>query len=97
MLRDRLRRTFHRLHIDGSNYKVLKLLPLVYVAWASGSISPERERRLVDLARNHFAIGDGGERILRDWLRQRPNRAYFMEGLHDLVLLARAPDEWDST
>ena len=93
MLRDRLRRTFHHLHIDDSNYKVLKLLPLVYVAWASGSISPEREQRLVDLAHNHFAIGDAGERILRGWLRKRPDRAYFMEGLHDLLLLARAPDE----
>ena len=95
MLRDRLRRTFHHLHIDSSNYKVLKLLPLVYVAWAPGKISPEREERLVDLAHNHFAIGDAGERILRGWLRQRPDRTYFMEGLHDLLFLARAPDEWE--
>lgn len=93
MLRDRLRRTFHHLHLDSTNYKVLKLLPLVYVAWTSGKISPEREERLVDLAHNHFAIGAAGERILRDWLRKRPDRAYFMEGLHDLLFLARAPDE----
>ena len=90
---DRLQATLKHLHIEGANYKVLKLLPLVYVAWAEGKLTPERAERLVDLAHNHFAIGEGGERILRGWLTRRPDKAYFMEGLHDLVLLARAPDE----
>jgi hypothetical protein len=94
MLHDRLRATLKHLHIDASNYKVLKLLPLVYVAWSSGRISNERIERLVDLAHNHFAIGAAGERILRGWMRERPTREYFMEGLHDVLLLARAPDEW---
>jgi hypothetical protein len=93
MKRDRLKETLRHLGIDDSNYRVLKLLPLVYVAWTSGSISQERAERLVDLAHNHFAIGKHGERVLRGWLRERPNRAYFTEGLHDLVLLAYAPDE----
>jgi hypothetical protein len=93
MLRDRLKKTLHHLGINPSNYKVLKLLPLVYVAWTSGAISPEREERLVDLAHNHFAIGEAGEHILRGWLRERPDNAYFREGLRDLVFLARAPDE----
>jgi hypothetical protein len=93
MLRDRLQKTLHHLGVDASNHKVLKLLPLVYVAWTSGAISPEREARLIDLAHNHFAVGEGGERILRGWLRERPDNAYFREGLRDLVLLARAPDE----
>jgi hypothetical protein len=91
--RDRLKKTLHHLGIDGSNYKVLKLLPLVYVAWTSGKISAERQERLVDLAHNHFAIGEAGEAILRGWLRHRPNKAYFREGLADIVLLARASDE----
>ena len=93
MQRDRLRKTLKHLGINASNYKVLKLLPLVYVAWASGALSPERKERLVDLAHNHFAIGEGGERILRGWLRQRPEKAYFTEGLRDLLFLAYAPDE----
>lgn len=94
MQHDRLRATLKHLRIDASNYKVLKLLPLVYVAWNAGSISPVRVERLVDLAHNHFAIGKAGEQILRGWLLNRPTRAYFMEGLHDLLLLARATDEW---
>ncbi len=93
MQRDRMLKTFRRLGIDDSNYKVLKLLPLVYVAWSSGSMSPERAERLVELAHHHFAIGAAGERILRGWLEQRPARAYFAEGLHDVFRLAHAGDE----
>jgi hypothetical protein len=93
MRRDRLQKTLKHLGINASNYRVLKLLPLVYVAWASGAPSAERQERLVDLAHNHFAVGEAGERILRGWLRERPEKAYFMEGLHDLLLLAYAPDE----
>jgi hypothetical protein len=95
MQRDRLQKTLKHLQIGPTNYKVLKLLPLVYVAWAEGKLTPERAERLVDLAHNHFAIGEAGERILRGWLTRRPDKAFFMEGLHDLVLLAYAPDEWE--
>jgi hypothetical protein len=69
-----MKKTLRHLGIDGSNYKVLKILPLVYVAWSSGSVRPERAQRIVDLAHNHFAIGPAGERILRGWLRERPAR-----------------------
>lgn len=93
MQRDRMQKTLKHLGIDASNYKVLKLLPLVYVAWSAGSISPVRAERIVDLAHNHFAIGQAGERILRGWLRERPDRSYFTEGLHDIFRLAHAPDE----
>jgi hypothetical protein len=93
MQRDRMQETLRHLGINASNYKVLKLLPLVYVAWASGEISLERKKRLVDLAHHHFAIGEAGERILRGWLLERPKAAYFREGLRDIVLLARASDE----
>ena len=87
--------TLRHLGVNASNYKVLKLLPLVYVAWTSGEVSAQRENRLVDLAHNHFAIGAEGERILRGWLHQRPDAAYFKEGLHDILRLAYAPDEWE--
>jgi hypothetical protein len=93
MQRDRMQKTLRHLGINASNYKVLKLLPLVYVAWTSGKISPEREARLVDLAHSHFAIGEDGERILRGWLHRCPDIAYFKEGLHDIFLLAWSPDE----
>lgn len=94
MQRDQMRVSLRHLGINDSNYRVLKLLPLIYVAWSSGRVSAERESRLVDLAHNHFAIGVAGERVLRGWLNERPGFEYFQEGLRDLVLLAYAPDEY---
>ena len=44
---DRMERALKHLGIGASNYKVLKLLPLVYVAWANGTLTPERERRWI--------------------------------------------------
>jgi hypothetical protein len=91
---DHMQRTLKHLDVGPESYKVLKLLPLVYVAWAEGKLTPERAIRLIDLAHNHFQIGAAGERVLRGWLTRRPDTAYFREGLHDIVLLAYAPDEW---
>jgi hypothetical protein len=95
MLRDRMRTSLRHLGIDDSNYKVLKLLPLVYVAWADGELGKDREQRLLDLARHHFAIGERGEKLLKQWIAERPSKAYLEEGLHDILLLAHAPDEWE--
>jgi hypothetical protein len=95
MQRDRLEKTLKHLGLGPTNYKVLKLLPLVYVAWAEGKLTPERASRLIDLAHDRFGIGPDGERVLVQWLVRRPDKDYFLEGLHDIVLLAYAPDEWE--
>ena len=95
MLRDRLRSSLKHLGINNSNYRVLKLLPLVYVAWADGRIEAEQERRLLGLAHNHFQIGEQGEALLRQWIRERPSKEYVREGLRDILLLAQAPDDWN--
>jgi uncharacterized tellurite resistance protein B-like protein len=94
MLRDRLHASLKHLGINDSNYKVLKLLPLLYVAWADGRVEPAQEERLLDLAHNYFAIGPHGEQLLKRWIAERPTKEYIREGLHDLLLLARAPDDW---
>lgn len=91
---DHMQKTLRHLDVGPASYKVLKLLPLVYVAWAEGRLTPERAIRIIDLAHNHFQIGADGERVLRGWLQHRPDPAYFHEGLHDIVMLAYAPDEW---
>jgi hypothetical protein len=82
------------LGVRQSSYRVLKLLPLVYVAWASGTLTEERKQRLVALAHHHFKIGEEGERVLQGWLERQPDKEYLLEGLHEIVLLAQAPDEW---
>lgn len=95
MLRDKMCRSLHHLGIDNTNYKVLKLLPLVYVAWADGKLEMAEEKRLIELAHDHFKIGPGGEKVLKHWIAERPSLDYFKEGLHDVLLLAQAPDDWE--
>ncbi len=90
-----MRNSLRRLGINDANYKVLKLLPLIYVAWADGRIEPEQERRILDLAHNRFQIGSQGEKLLKQWIRERPEKEYFLEGLHDILVLAHAPDDWE--
>jgi hypothetical protein len=93
MERDRFLQTLTELGLDATNYRALELLPLVYVAWASGTVTKEREERLFDVARAHFALDEACERVLRAWLHRRPADAYFERGLRELVLIARAPDD----
>jgi hypothetical protein len=83
------------LGIDPENYRVLKLLPLVYVAWADGRMESVERDRIIRLARERFCIGDSGARLLADWLRAPPSAAYVERGLNDLLALAFAPDEFE--
>ena len=83
------------LGVTNSNYRVLKLLPLVYVAWSNGTIDATEQERLLELAHRHFQIGEQGEKILKGWMTKRPTTDYFREGLHDIMFLAHAPDDWE--
>jgi len=94
MLRDSFAHSLHHLGIDRNNYKVLKLLPLIYVAWANGTMESAKKDRIVALAHDHFAIGARGEAVLRAWLEREPSKEYFSAGLHEIFLLAHTPDEW---
>jgi hypothetical protein len=94
MLRDYHTRPLKHLGVDRNNYKVLKLLPLVYVAWATGAIQKARRERILQLA-NGLGVGVRGEAVLREWLRAPPTAQYFREGFQELLRLARAPDEWE--
>ncbi|MBI4953264.1 MAG: TerB family tellurite resistance protein [Myxococcales bacterium] len=95
MIRDKLIQSLHHLGINRNNFRVLKLLPLIYVAWADGKMDGVQKERIVALAHDHFAIGAGGEAVLRRWLERPLTKAQFLEGLHEIFVLAHAPDEWE--
>src|SRR5688572_24252871 len=83
------------LGIDPSDYRVLKLLPLVYVAWADGKMEEVERSRILELASRSFGIGLSGAQVLHEWLSAPPSHEYFRRALRDLLALARAPDEID--
>jgi hypothetical protein len=85
------------LGIGPQDHRVLLLLPLVYVAWATGSMTRVERERIVELATERLLLGPGALTVLRRWLEERPSEKYFREGLTGLVALLRAPDEPTTT
>ncbi|MCA9629794.1 MAG: hypothetical protein KC766_19110 [Myxococcales bacterium] len=95
MQRDRLKASLKHLGINPDDYRVIKLLPLVYVAWADGKMEDVQAERIHALASRHFELSADGVHVLDGWLKQRPSKAYFKEGLHDLHLLSMAEDDME--
>ena len=90
-----IKRDLIALGIDPSDYRVLKLLPLVYVAWADGKMEEVERSRILELARRSLGIGVSGAPVLHEWLSAPPSHEYLRRALRDLLVLARAPDEID--
>jgi hypothetical protein len=92
MQRDRLARSLAHLGIDPGDSQVLKLLPLVYTAWANGIIEEVAAKRIHALASIDFRLSHGGMRVLESWLAQPMTGAYVLEGMRDLYAASRADD-----
>jgi hypothetical protein len=97
MERDKLQKSFERLGIDQSDYGVLALLPLVYVAWADGKMDLVQKDRIESHAARAYDLSARAMAVLSGWLRERPSHDYIVEGLRDIYFLARAPDDGEIT
>jgi hypothetical protein len=93
MQRDLMRKALEQLGIPPDDFRVLKLLPLIYVAWADGKIEPEQAQRIHDFAMENYDLSPGGIAVLKRWLAARPTHDYIAAGLHDIYLLALAEDD----
>ena len=93
MERDKLKSSLDRLGILPGDYRVLKLLPLIYVAWADGKMDRVKKERIHTFAAQEYDLSASGAAVLESWLSKRPTNAYVAEGLHDIFLLAKAPDD----
>lgn len=95
MLRDRLQRSLSRLQLTPSTYHLLKLLPLVYVAWADGKMEQVERERIHTFASRAYELDRSGAALLERWLTQCPTHEYVVEGLRDLYASALAEDDGD--
>jgi hypothetical protein len=84
-----------RLGIPVNDYRVLKLLPLIYVAWADGKMERVKQDRIHHFAACEYDLSPAGVAVLNEWLSKRPSDAYVAEGLHDIFLLAQAGDDME--
>ncbi len=93
MQRDKLKHSLDHLGIPVDDYRVLKLLPLIYVAWADGKMESVKLDRIHYFASREYELSAAGVAVLNGWLTKRPSHAYIAEGLHDILLLAQASDD----
>jgi hypothetical protein len=87
-----MRRSFARLDIPPNDFHVLKLLPLIYVAWADGKMELVKKDRIHNFAAQAYDLTPAGTALLDGWLSERPSHEYIAEGLRDIYLLALAGD-----
>jgi tellurite resistance protein len=81
------------LGLDDHTLELVRILPLVYVAWSDGKIQPEELVVIMDQAEELGVHNDDSLDILDAWLTERPDEQFFKGGLRLLsFLLASQPE-----
>jgi cytochrome P450 len=80
--------TMRELGIDKENFRTLGLLPLVFVAWADGTVQRAEGAFIRRVARDKGWLAGNGEHLLDGWLEQPPETEYVIKGLGLLRQLA---------
>jgi hypothetical protein len=81
------------LKIPREAYRVLSLLPLVYVAWADGKIQREERKLILQIAAGRGMLENGGRETLERWLSVAPTPAELKTNLAILNELSRGRGE----
>jgi hypothetical protein len=63
------------LKIPRENYRLVMLLPMVYVAWADGRIQSSERRLILQIASDRRLLENGGRETLDQWLSVAPSTA----------------------
>ncbi len=81
-LRDpELLKDLEELGFTPDTLKLLPLVPVLHVAWAEGSVSPEERKLILDLARRRdITEGSAADSQLKEWLAHKPPRNVFLRG-----------------
>lgn len=77
------------LRVPREAYRVVTLLPLVYVAWADGRIQPAERSLIMRIAGECGLLANGGAEALDFWLAEPPTREQLRADLAVLNELAR--------
>jgi uncharacterized tellurite resistance protein B-like protein len=93
MQRDKLRSSLAHLGISPSDYRVLKLLPMIYVAWADGKMERVERERIHTFAARAYDLSPAAAALLESWLTRCPSHEYIVEGLRDVYASALAQDD----
>jgi tellurite resistance protein len=82
------------LRLPREAYRMVSLLPLVYVAWADGKIQSQERALILSIARERGLLAHGGEQALERWLADRPSQQQLKADIAALNELARSDRAW---
>jgi hypothetical protein len=83
-----LERTLGGLGLTKSTYRALMLLPLVYVAWADGTVQNVERELILKFARQRLHLTPDTLKVLEGWFEQAPTKEYVETGLQGLLGIA---------
>ena len=63
------------LKIPRENYRLVMMLPMVYVAWADGKIQAAERKLIMQIAADRGLLEKGGRETLDQWLSVAPSTA----------------------
>ena len=82
------------LRVPREAYRIVSLLPLVYVAWADGKIQAQERSLILSIAKDRGLLEHGGEQALERWLSERPSQQQLKTDIAVLNELARSDRAW---
>lgn len=83
-----LESTLAGLGLTKSTYRALMLLPLVYVAWADGSVQNVERELILKFARQRLHLTSETTKVIEGWLEKPPSKEYIETGLQGLLGIA---------
>jgi tellurite resistance protein len=81
------------LGVDAISHRVLRLLPLVYVAWADGKMENVERERIEHVAKEKFLLGPAGMAMLARWMEAPVPKEFVEQGIARLRMLAEGDPE----
>lgn len=82
------------LGLDDTTQELVRILPLVYVAWSDGEMQPDELSAIHESADALGIENAASQALLKQWLDERPSQDFFDKGLKLLsYVLATLPQE----
>lgn len=89
----RIKQWLYRLDIPEECHRMTALLPLVYIAWADGSVQRSERAVILAVAEEQGWVANGGRAVLERWLSEPPTPAQLETSLALLKELGRGSDK----
>lgn len=95
MLIEKFAEPLRDLGLTPRNYEAIRVLPLVFVAWADHQLEEVERSCVLEFAHEKLQLNADALRLVEGWLSHPPSATSVQSGLSFLRKAADAPDELD--